>query len=333
MQSKTSTSATGLGIIKTTSNVGDTMRRTLSSLVLALITASALPALAENTFEEDLAQVDYALKNNPTHAIKLSLESCLRQRNSAAKLNSMGYEERARRALQYCFDSLNLRRDYVVKVEAPSQRELAMKSMKEFDKALELEPDVANGLKIYRECAACHEPEGWGRTTGSVPQIAGQHRKVLIKQLADFRAGYREAVLMVPYATVESIGGTQAVADVTEYISTLEMSVDNGKGPGDDLALGERIFKEKCVECHGANGEGDNDKFAPRLQAQHYKYMLRQLKWMRSGTRQNASEEMDAHALALEQNEINAVLDYASRLQPPEEFQAPEGWKNPDFVQ
>jgi cytochrome c553 len=309
------------------------MRRTLPSLFLAVLAAVILPAMAENTFEEDLAQVDYALKNNPTQAIRLTLESCLKQRNSAAKLHSMGYEERARRALQYCFDSLQLSRDYAPKVTAPSQRELADKAMKEFDKALTLKPDVANGLAIYRECAACHEPEGWGRTTGSVPQIAGQHRTVLIKQLADFRAGNREAVLMVPYATVEAIGGTQAVADVTEYISTLEMSVDNGKGPGDNLAVGERLFQEKCAECHGANGEGSNEEMVPRIQAQHYKYMLRQFKWIRSGTRQNASDEMTAHALALEQDEINAVLDYTSRLQPPEEFQAPEGWKNPDFVQ
>ena len=301
--------------------------------VLVLVAGFALPVMAENSFEDDLAEVDYALKNNPTQALRLSLESCLRQRNSAAKLNSMGYEERARRALQYCFDSLNLKRDYVKKVEAPTQMELAANARKEYEKALTLTPDVANGLQIYRECAACHEPEGWGRATGSVPQIAGQHRKVLIKQLADFRGETREAVLMAPYASVEYIGGTQAVADVTEYISTLEMSVDNGKGPGEDLALGEQVFKDRCVKCHGENGEGSNDDLVPRIQAQHYKYMMRQLKWLRSGTRQNAGDEMTSHALALEQNEISAVLDYASRLQPPEEFRAPQGWKNPDFEQ
>lgn len=31
--------------------------------------------------------------------------------------------------------------------------------------------------------------------------------------------------------------------------------------------------------------------------------------------------------------EMTAVLDYASRLMPPAEFRAPPGWKNPDFVQ
>ncbi|QFU76327.1 c-type cytochrome [Halioglobus maricola] len=312
------------------------MRRTLPKLMataMAVFTLHA-PAHAEGyDFNHNLAQVDYALENNPTHALRLSMESCMRQRNHAVALNRRGHEERARRALQYCFDSLNLSQTYVPRETAPSRKELSDKAMAEFDVAMTLTPDVRNGLAIYRECAACHEPEGWGRTTGSVPQIAGQHAKVLIKQLADFRAGNREAVLMVPYATVESIGGTQALADVTEYISTLEMSVENGKGAGENLTFGEQLYKDKCMDCHGPSGEGNNDEFAPRIQAQHYKYMLRQFKWLRSGTRGNASDEMTSLALALNQEEIEAVLDYVSRLQPPEEFIAAKDWKNPDFEQ
>ncbi|RLQ22777.1 hypothetical protein DWB85_04835 [Seongchinamella sediminis] len=306
------------------------MRYKSSRLILAASVLVALPAMA-NIFQDELDQVDYALKNNPTHALQQSLESCLRQRNAAVKLNKMGDEVRARRALQYCFDSLNLSKKYVVRVAAPTEEELLARAKKEFDKALSLTPDVANGLAIYRECAACHEPEGWGRTTGSVPQIAGQHRKVIIKQLADFRAGNRDSVLMVPYATVESIGGAQAVADVAEYISTLEISVDNGLGPGDNLALGEELYRQHCLDCHGANGEGSNDELAPRIQAQHYKYMVRQFKWLREGARRNASEEMTSLSMSLDENEMEAVLDYASRLQPAEEYRAPPDWKNPDF--
>ena len=43
-----------------------------------------------------------------------------------------------------------------------------------------LTPNVANGLEIYRDCASCHKPEGWGLASGTVPQIAGQHHKVVI---------------------------------------------------------------------------------------------------------------------------------------------------------
>jgi cytochrome c553 len=293
------------------------------------LTALAMPGMA-NTFQEDLGIVDNALKTNPTGAIRQSLESCVKQRNHAVVLRGMGMEERARRALDYCFDSLYLSRE-VVKVVAPSQEELRAEATREYDGALNLKPDAANGLAIYRECAACHEPEGWGSTTGSVPQIAGQHRKVVIKQLADFRASNRDSVIMAPYATVESIGGTQAVADVAEYISTLEISVDNGKGSGKDLALGESLYQEHCKACHGASGEGNNNDLAPRIQAQHYKYLLRQFQWIRDGKRRNASKEMTSLSKELADSEIEAVLDYVSRLQPAEELRAPAGWKNPDF--
>ena len=306
------------------------MRRISQKLIFAALAILTIPVMA-NTFQEDLKQVDAALKNNPSGALRQSLESCLKARNHAVVLDKMGQEERARRALQYCFDSLQISSVDVVKVSAPTQEELQAKSYQEYDKALTLAPDVANGLAIYRECAACHEPEGWGHTTGSVPQIAGQHRKVVIKQLADFRAGNRDSVLMAPYATVESIGGTQALADVAEYISTLEMSVENGKGPGTDLELGESLYRKRCMNCHGENGEGSNDDLTPRIQAQHYKYMLRQFQWMRDDKRRNVSEKMTALSLALDDREISAVLDYSSRLQPAEELRAPEGWKNPDF--
>jgi len=296
-------------------------------LTLAIITS---PSMA-NTFSEDLEQVDNALKTNPSYALRQSLESCLQQRNHAVALNKMGMGDRARRALQYCFDSLGISREDVIKVSAPTQEELQAKADLEYEKALTLSPDVANGLTIYRECAACHKPEGWGSTTGSVPQIAGQHRTVVIKQLADFRAANRDSVLMVPYATVESIGGTQALADVAAYISTLEISVENGKGPGTDLALGESLYREHCTECHGETGEGSNDGLAPRIQAQHYKYLMRQFQWIRDGKRRNASEKMTALSQELSDQEMNAVLDYSSRLLPAEELRAPENWKNPDF--
>ncbi|TFG93342.1 MAG: c-type cytochrome, partial [Myxococcales bacterium] len=195
-----------------------------------------------------------------------------------------------------------------------------------------LNPDLENGLVVYRGCAACHMPEGWGLTSGSVPQIAGQHRKVVIKQLADIRAGNRENVLMTPYSSVETIGGTQAVADVAGYIDTLEMSVETGKGTGEDLELGARLYREHCARCHGTSGEGDQDAFVPRIQAQHYAYLLRQFESIRDGRRRNANPEMVAQIRDFEAREAHAVLDYVSRLEPPEELRAPPGWHNPDFA-
>jgi cytochrome c553 len=177
-------------------------------------------------------------------------------------------------------------------------------------------------------------PEGWGLRGALVPipQLAGQHRTVVIKQLADIRAGNRESVVMAPYATVELIGGAQAIADVAGYIDSLEMSVDTGKGPGKDLELGAQLYRDNCARCHGQTGEGDSDAYVPRIQAQHYQYLVRQFNSIRKGKRRNANPEMVTQIRDFSARQIQAVLDYVSRLEPPEELRAPLGWHNPDFA-
>jgi cytochrome c553 len=206
----------------------------------------------------------------------------------------------------------------------------ATAAARELEQALELEPDVANGLRIYRVCAECHRPEGWGTPDGAYPQLAGQHKRVIIKQLADIRAGLRGNPEMLPFASTARIGGAQAVADVAGYIDTLEISVATGKGPGDDLERGARLYATECARCHGPEGAGDGNRYIPRIQSQHYAYLVRQLSAIREGRRGNADPRMKLHISASDAN-TDAILDYVSRLQPPEELQAPPGWSNPDF--
>ena len=284
-------------------------------------------------FEADLARVDQALRSNPSRVLQHAQESCLTRRNLAVKLYDLGQQTRAERSLRSCIQLLQIPETAPApKIAAPTQEQLQARATRELERALLLTPDIANGLKIYRECAACHMPEGWGLSNGSVPQIAAQHRKVVIKQLADIRAGNRDNVLMVPYSSVERIGGSQAVADVAAYIDTLEISVGTGKGPGDDLELGERLYAVNCVRCHGETGEGNNEIFVPRIQAQHYNYLVRQFELIRDGKRRNANPEMVTQIQGFGERETHAVLDYVSRLDPPVALQAPPGWKNPDFA-
>lgn len=197
--------------------------------------------------------------------------------------------------------------------------------------ALKAEPDLENGKDVYEVCAGCHLPEGWGKEDGTFPQLAGQYRAVLIKQLADIRAKRRDAPTMYPFATKESIGDAQALADVTAYISKLLMNPSNGVGPGDNLELGKKLYQDNCVKCHGDKGEGNAEKFYPRLQGQHYQYMLRQFEWIRDGKRRNANPEMVKQIKGFTDKDMKAVIDYTARLKPPPEALAKPGWKNPDF--
>jgi cytochrome c553 len=303
--------------------------------IAAALAQSAAAAADVIDFDESIVRIDDALHNNPRRVSMHALESCLSRRNSAVKLEAQGQPERARRSLKYCFKLLKISETSATKkspkAEGPSMEELQAQAAREVEQALSLTPNHTNGLEIYRGCAMCHGPEGWGLSSGSVPQIAGQHRKVVIKQLADTRAGNRENFLMLPYSSVESIGGAQAVADVAGYIDTLEISVENGKGTGKDLVRGERLYRENCARCHGPSGAGDDSTFIPRIQAQHYEYLVRQFESIRDGKRRNANAEMVVQIQGFDERDVRAVMDYVSRQTPPEALQAPPGWSNPDF--
>ena len=304
-----------------------------ATAAVAVLIAAPLAASAAD-FPAALKRVDYGLRNNPARVSLFALESCRKRRDFAVRLYEARELERAERSLHFCFDLLKISETphEPTAEKGPDTEAIRAQAAAEVEKALELTPDTKQGLEIYRGCARCHKPEGWGLANGMVPQLAGQHRTVVIKQLADIRAGNRGNRMMLSYACVESIGGTQSVADVASYIDTLEISVDNGKGPGNDLELGERLYGENCARCHGASGEGDAEKHMPRIQAQHYKYLVRQFESIRDGERQNANAEMVAQIKGFKENEIEAVLDYVSRLEPPAELQAPPDWHNPDFA-
>jgi cytochrome c553 len=207
----------------------------------------------------------------------------------------------------------------------------AMPGNDEFDKALALEPDLENGSRLYRNCVACHGAEGWGDTSGSYPQIAGQLSSVIIKQLADIRAGNRDNPIMRAFSSQRALGDAQSIADVAAYISQLPMTPDNGRAMGGDLAYGKEVYDKECADCHGSNGEGDQAEHVPAIYGQHYHYLVRQFHWIRNGRRRNADPEMVEQIERFSAREISAVMAYTASLRPPPEKLAKPGWRNPDF--
>jgi len=206
----------------------------------------------------------------------------------------------------------------------------------EQQEALVLKPDADNGRDVFEVCSACHLPEGWGTEDGTFPQLAGQHRSVLIKQLADIRARNRDNPTMYPFALPESIGDEQALADVTAYIASLPMNPDWGKGPWPagtaEYEKGKQLFQDNCVKCHGPEGMGDPEKYFPRINGQHFKYMLRQFEWIRDGKRRNANPDMVAQVKNFSDADMKQVINYVSQIPVPKDQLAPsKDWKNPDF--
>ena len=89
---------------------------------------------------------------------------------------------------------------------------------------------------------------------------------------------------------------------------------DPGTGNGQNLKIAKDIYMKNCMQCHGDDGQGNNDAFYPGLKGQHYHYLLRQLKWIRDGYRQNSDPLMVTKVKSLSDEELDAIADYLSRL-------------------
>ena len=201
-----------------------------------------------------------------------------------------------------------------------------------YSEALDLEPNIDNGRKLYKFCVACHGPEGWGHENGAYPQIAGQLKNVIIKQLDDIREGNRDNPIMRAFTSSRVLAGPQEIADVAGYIASLPMTRYNGRAHGGNLELGKEIYQKECAECHGDQGEGEPEDSIPLVQGQHYRYLTRQFDWIRDGRRKNADRKMVKQINRFTLSEQQAVLAYTAELQPPEHKLAPPGWTNPDFA-
>ncbi|MDR2014234.1 MAG: c-type cytochrome [Azoarcus sp.] len=185
--------------------------------------------------------------------------------------------------------------------------------------ALKLKGNKTNGEEAYEVCGACHLPSGAGRPDGTFPQLAGQHTTVLIKQMADIRAGLRDNPTMYPFAV--TLTDPQELADVSAYIESLCIPTDHGKYEGPDaaqqVAKGKELYEKQCLECHGKNGEGDKAKFYPVIAGQHYKYLLRQMTEIRDGRRRNANPDMVRIIKPYTDDMLVAISAYQSSLKMP----------------
>ena len=61
----------------------------------------------------------------------------------------------------------------------------------ELKDALEAKGDPARGKAAFVPCEGCHRGDATGRPSGAYPRLAGQHVRVLVKQITDIRAGRR----------------------------------------------------------------------------------------------------------------------------------------------
>lgn len=202
-------------------------------------------------------------------------------------------------------------------VLAPSFVAFSMPSAsQEYLEAIKAKPDLDRGAHYFVTCANCHGAKGGGSVDGRIPRIGGQYVRVIIRQLVAYRHGRRWDMLMENFADRHRIPDAQAIADVAAYINQLEDPTPPGKGSGDLVSLGARVYLRRCEACHGTSGQGDQDRVIPRIGGQHYEYLRRQMYDAVDGRRPEFPASHVRLLAQLEHDDIAGVADYLSRIAP-----------------
>jgi len=185
----------------------------------------------------------------------------------------------------------------------------------DYKAAINSKPDPINGEALFEYCTSCHGPDGSGDVSGSIPRIAGQHYRVLVRQIVDFRYGKRWDVRMEGIAAKHTLLATsQDIADVADFVSRLDRDGSRGVGDGLYVEKGAAIYTQQCASCHGADAEGDGDKGIPRLSGQHAAYLARQIYDAVDARRLPLAETHRKRFVPLDFEQVLGLTDYLSRI-------------------
>jgi len=189
----------------------------------------------------------------------------------------------------------------------------AESARREFSDALRATRSMEHGAELFKKCAVCHGVSGNGSDDGNIPRIAGQHFRVLVRQLVDYRHETRWDIRMEHFAGRDLLADAQSIADVAGYIALLSRDAPRNVGDGTLLRHGAEVYASRCVECHGPSGQGENLTMTPRLAGQHYPYLLRQMYDGVDGRRPNFSAGHVRIFAKLQRDDIVGMADFLSR--------------------
>ena len=172
----------------------------------------------------------------------------------------------------------------------------------------------ADGSRLYAPCVVCHQPSAWGSPDGRIPNLAGQQRRYLERQLAVFRSGARIDTAMQVVTAHPTFSNQDNIAALAGYLSHLQANPDPVMGAGNHLRVGQELFVHICSACHGADGRGESGNRVPRIAGQHYPYLRAQIEAAAGLHKEFAPPEMSGALRAMLPGEKDALADYISRL-------------------
>jgi cytochrome c553 len=179
---------------------------------------------------------------------------------------------------------------------------------------VQAQPTTSDGSRLYRPCMVCHQPNAWGSPDGAIPSLAGQQERYLERQLAVFRSGARVDTAMQIVTAHPSLSSQDDILALARYLTALEPNPNPVKGSGKHLRVGQELYTHICAACHGIAGQGEAGNRVPRIAAQHFPYLKRQIEDAAALHKNLAPPEMTSALRSMRPQEKEALADYISRL-------------------
>jgi len=152
---------------------------------------------------------------------------------------------------------------------------------------------TAAAPELAQSCVACHGKNGISSNT-NWPNLAGQQRDYLIKEITAFRDQTRVNAAM-PSVLLDGVTDQQ-IEQLADYYAGLEGPKPSTAEPH---AAGQRV-RALCVSCHGMSGITVTSLW-PNLAGQQAGYLEKQLLDYKAGRREHAIMQVIANELTDQQ--------------------------------
>ncbi|MFO1412894.1 MAG: c-type cytochrome [Burkholderiales bacterium] len=158
-------------------------------------------------------------------------------------------------------------------------------------------------------CDACHGPNG-NASIAQNPNLAGQTWRYIYIQLKDFKEGRRTDPIMTPISKVLS---RDEMIELGNWYAAQKPQVNQFKADPAKVASGRKIADAVlCPMCHLGGFSGQNE--IPRVAAQNYEYVVKQLQDFKAKRRTNDAGNMTSVVHTLSDDDIDNLAQYITTL-------------------
>ena len=163
------------------------------------------------------------------------------------------------------------------------------------------------GKKVAAVCVNCHGGQS-GQAILEVPYLDGQNPAYLVEQIRQFSQGTRKNAFME--GILKAMNRDEMVGMVLFY----EKEKLAPRAPKDAAmhARGKAYYERICINCHAANGHG-NERL-PRIAGQHAGYVDLTLKRYRDGSSVRSDPNMAFVTKGMSDQDIQALATYLETM-------------------